>query len=269
MEADNKVYAMLQEQTLLEQEEELLSCILDIGQLLLTSGAEIMRVEDTVTRLCSAYGFTKSDVFTITSSIVITVRTPEGRTMTQTRRIRHQDVNLDRVAKVNALSRQLCAAPMPLQQLEEAVRQLKTSHSYPFWVQEMLYAVVSAAFCLFFGGTWMDALAAFLSGALLRLVIQLTGRLHMNDILHCMLSSFFTGLSVVLLSYMGLAQNPDQVIIGNIMLLIPGLMFTSSIRDMINGDVLSGMLGLCQAILKAAAVAIGFAVVMLLMGGGT
>ena len=103
MEADNKVYAMQQEQTLLEQEEEPLSCILDIGQLLLTSGAEIMRVEDTATRLCSAYGFAKSDVFTITSGIVITVRPPEGRTMTQTRRIRHQDVNLDRVAKGTVL----------------------------------------------------------------------------------------------------------------------------------------------------------------------
>ena len=251
---------------LLEQ-EELLSCILDIGQLLLTSGAEIMRVEDTVTRLCSAYGFIKSDVFTITSSIVITVRTSDGHPLTQTRRIRHQDVNLDRVAKANALSRQLCASPLPLRALQEAVSQLKTSREYPFWVQELLYAVISAAFCLFFGGNWCDALAAFFSGGLLRLVIQLTGRLHMNDILHCMLSGFFTGLSVVLLSYIGLAQHPDKVIIGNIMLLIPGLMFTSSIRDMINGDVLSGMLGLCQAILKAAAVAIGFAVVMMVMGG--
>lgn len=263
---DTEIDAIAQQTGMLEQ-EALLSCILDIGQLLLTSGAEIMRVEDTVTRLCSAYGFIKSDVFTITSSIVITVRTPNGHSMTQTRRIRHQDVNLDRVAKANALSRQLCASPLPLSALQEAVSRLKTSREYPFWVQELLYAVISAAFCLFFGGTWWDALAAFLSGGLLRFVIQLTGRLHMNDILHCMLSSFFTGLSVVLLGYLGLAQHPDQVVIGNIMLLIPGLMFTSSIRDMINGDVLSGMLGLCQAILKAAAVAIGFAVVMLLMGG--
>ena len=265
MEADTEIGAKAQEQ-LLEQ-EELLSCILDIGQLLLTSGAEIMRVEDTVTRLCNAYGFVQSDVFTITSSIVITVRTPNGRSVTQTRRIRHQNVNLDRVAKANALSRQLCASPLPLAELQKAVSMLKTSREYPFWVQELMYAVISAAFCLFFGGTWRDALAAFLSGGLLWFVIQLTGRLHMNDILHCMLSSFFTGLSVVLLGYVGLAQHPDQVVIGNIMLLIPGLMFTSSIRDMINGDVLSGMLGLCQAILKAAAVAIGFAVVMLLMGG--
>lgn len=252
--------------TQVQSEEALLGCILDIGEVLLTSGAEVMRVEDTVTRLCSAYGFTKSDVFTITSSMVITVRTPAGRTMTQTRRIYRQNVNLDRVAKANALSRQLCCAPLPKQALEEAIRQLKTSPAYSFWVQEALYAVVSAAFCLFFGGSWLDAVAAFLSGTLLHLVIRLIDRLHMNDILHCMLASFLTGLSVVALGFCGLAQNPDKVIIGNIMLLIPGLQFTSSIRDMINGDTLSGLLGFCQAILKAAAVAIGFALVMLLVG---
>lgn len=267
MEAGTSCGTTLQDQNLLAQEEALLSCILDIGELLLTSGAEVMRVEDTVTRLCSAYGFIKSDVFTIISSIVITVRTPEGRTLTQTRRIHRQDINLDRVAKVNALSRQLCKTPLPEPQLLEAIRQLKTSRSYSFLVQDVMYAVVSSAFCTFFGGTCLDVAAAFLSGALLRFVIELTNRLHMNDTLHSILASFLTGLSVVALSYIGLAQNPDKVIIGNIMLLIPGLLFTSSIRDMINGDTLSGLLGICQAVLKATAVAIGFAVVMLLVGG--
>jgi len=69
-------------QEYLAQEEALLACILDMGELLLTSGAEVMRVEDTISRLCHVYGFAKYDVFTITSSIVLTVRTPGGRTLT-------------------------------------------------------------------------------------------------------------------------------------------------------------------------------------------
>jgi len=58
-----------------------------------------------------------------------------------------------------------------------------------------------------------------------------------------------------------------MMIIGNIMLLIPGIAFTTALRDIINGDTLSGLLGLCEAILRALAVAIGFAVVLLLTGG--
>ena len=53
------------------QGEALLACILDMGELLLVSGAEVRRVEDTLTRLCAAYGFERADVFTITSSIVL------------------------------------------------------------------------------------------------------------------------------------------------------------------------------------------------------
>ena len=34
-----------------------LSAIMDIGELLLTHGAEVNRVEDTISRLCRAYGF--------------------------------------------------------------------------------------------------------------------------------------------------------------------------------------------------------------------
>jgi uncharacterized membrane protein YjjP (DUF1212 family) len=249
------------------QNADLLCSILDIGEVLLTSGAEIMRVEDTLTRICYAYGFTRSDVFTITSSIVITVHTAQGETLTQTRRVYRQNVNLDRVAKANALSRKLCADPLPLDALQQEIRQLHTSRSYPFIVEEALYAIVSAAFCLFFGGNWSDALAAFLSGALLRLVLQLLGPLKLNDILQSMLASFLTGLCVVGLDCVGLAQQSDKVMIGNIMLLIPGLLFTSSIRDMCNGDTLSGLLGICQSVLKATAVAVGFAAVMLLAGG--
>lgn len=65
----------------------------------------------------------------------------------------------------------------------------------------------------------------------------------------------------------GLGQNPDKIIIGNIMLLIPGIALTTSLRDMINGDTISGLLGLSEAVLKALAIAIGFAAVLMRMGG--
>lgn len=40
-----------------------LSMIMEMGEILLISGAEVSRVEDTITRLCRAYGFARADVF--------------------------------------------------------------------------------------------------------------------------------------------------------------------------------------------------------------
>ena len=91
-----------------------LSMIMEMGEILLISGAEVSRVEDTITRLCRAYGFARADVFTITSSIVVTASAPGGEAYTQTRRIRERGTDLSKVEKINALSRRICAAPLEL-----------------------------------------------------------------------------------------------------------------------------------------------------------
>ena len=76
------------------QPAECLTCALDAGELLLAYGAEVSRVEDTIQRLEHVCGFEQVDVFTITSSIVATVRLPDGEALTQSRRIKARVTNL-------------------------------------------------------------------------------------------------------------------------------------------------------------------------------
>lgn len=254
-------------QKFLAREEALLTCILDMGEMLLTSGAEVRRVEDTVTRLCKVYDFVRVDVFTITSSIVLTVRTPGGRILTQTRRILVRDTDLGRVEKVNALSRKLCAKPLPLKEFQQEVAGIRGSGTYSPGLQRLMYVLISSAFCLFFGGNLLDALAAGISGLVLFQTLQMSKPLHLNGTLQCILASFITGIAIVALYWIGLGAHPDRISMGNIMLLIPGIAFTTALRDIINGDTLAGLLGLCEAVLRALAVAIGFAAMLLLTGG--
>lgn len=254
-------------QKFLAREEALITCILDLGEMLLTSGAEVKRVEDTITRLCNVYSFVRVDVFTITSSIVLTVRTPGGRILTQTRRILARDTDLGRVEKVNALSRQLCAEPMSLGAFQRAVAKIRREGTYPIWIQRIMYIIISGAFSLFFGGTAADGLAAAIAGLVLFQTLQVSKPLRLNGTLQCMMASFITALAVAGLYLLGLGNHPDRISMGNIMLLIPGIGFTAALRDIINGDTLAGIMGLCEAILRAMAVAIGFAAVLTLTGG--
>lgn len=254
-------------QKFLAREEALLTCILDLGEMLLTSGAEVKRVEDTITRLCSVYSFVRVDVFTITSSIVLTVRTPGGRILTQTRRIHVRDTDLGRVEKVNALSRKLCAEPMSLGAFQREVTRIRREGTYPVWVQRVMYIIISAAFCVFFGGTAADAAAAAIAGLVLFQTLLLSKPLRLNGTLQCLMASFITALAVAALYLLGLGDHPDRISMGNIMLLIPGIAFTAALRDIINGDTLAGLMGLCEAVIRAMAVALGFAVVMILTGG--
>ena len=259
---------MNQEETLqVQSPDAVLACILDMGELLLTGGGEVFRVEDTLGRLCAAYGFQKINVFSITSSIVLTVECPDGTIKTQTRRIVNRGTNLHCVAQVNALSRQLCANPVSVAEFQEKLDDIRKEKTYPQFVVALSYALISCVFAVFFGGSWMDGLAAAISGLVVFTAQQIIGRLRMNNLLENLLVSAFTALAVVLLVRLGIGDSPAKITIGNIMLLIPGISFTTSLRDIINGDTISGLTGISEAAIKAIAIAIGFALVLVQMGG--
>lgn len=248
--------------------DEVLACILDTGEILLTNGAEVFRVEDTLSRLCCAYGFTNINVFSITSSIVLTVKCASGRIATQTRRIGSRDTNLRKIEQINALSRQICNAPVCVADFQKRLAEISRLENNPIALQCFGYALVSATFSVFFGGSAWDSLAAALSGLFVFLIMFFLKKTRMNGILQSLLASAFTACVVVLLVRIGIGQAPDKITIGNIMLLIPGISFTTALRDMINGDTISGLVGISDAVIKAIAIAIGFAAVLAQFGGG-
>ncbi len=242
-----------------------LSMIMEMGETLLTSGAEVSRVEDTIMRLCGAYGFTRADVFTITSSIIVTAIAPDGEAYTQTRRTRERGIDLGKVEKINALSRRICAAPLELVALEREIEEIRSAKGTPQSMQLAMYAIISFTFSVFFGGSWADGAAAALSGAILFAAFYACTALKLNDIIVTMLCSTATALAVVLLVKAGIGDQPDKIMIGNIMLVIPGRQLTNSLRDMINGDTISGLLNMSEALMRAVFVAIGFALVVFVM----
>lgn len=241
----------------------ILSYIMDMGELLLAHGAEVSRVEDTICRLCRAYGFVRSDVFTITSSIIVTAIPSGGEAMTQTRRIRERDTNLGKVEKVNALARRICGEPMDAETFAREIGAIRDEKKPPWFLELMMYMMISASLSVFFGGAWIDGLAAAISGMVLYATLYASTVLKLNSIIQTMVCSALTALAVMLLLRLGIGARPDKIMIGNIMLVIPGIQLTTSIRDMINGDIISGLLNMSEALLKAISVAMGFAIVVL------
>lgn len=249
------------------QSTKLVSNILDIGEMLLVSGAEVSRVEDTMIRLGSSYGFKKVDVFTITSTIILTIHLPNDEIITQTRRIKKYNTNFEKVEYLNQLSRDICSKKINISKVEKEIEKINKTKNYPKILHLCSYIAISFAFSVFFGGTFPDAVASGITGSILFVLLELLNKVNMNNIVISLLSSTLTALSAVTLSNIGIGSNIDKIIIGNIMLLIPGIPLTNSLRDLINGDIISGLLGLLESLLKAAAVALGFSLILIPMGG--
>lgn len=245
---------------------DLLQAVLDIGELLLVSGAEVNRVEDTISRICRAYGAEKTDVFCILSAIVVTIRMPDGEILTQTRRIGRRETDLGKVDDLNTLSRDICACPVPVPEVRKRIAVIRNKKKPRTLLLLITYGMISFVFSVFFGGSFSDGLCAFLSGMVLFGLLTFNGHFGLNNILQIMMCSAGCAVSAIFFSRIGIGTHADKIMIGNIMLVIPGVLLTTSIRDMINGDVISGAIGFCEAILTAMAVALGFAIIVKWIG---
>ena len=244
-----------------------LRVLIRMGEALQNSGAEVFRVEDTLNRIAAAYGAEDVNVFVITSSIVVTLTMPELPPQTQTRRLRHSAGNdLLTLEALNALSRRICAAPPSIDAFQTQLDAILAQH--PDARLRLAGSVLAASsFAIFFGGNLWDGL---LAGGVAVLICWMERHLTpfcMNGVEFQFIASFFSGISTMLLCRLGAQFHADKVLIGIIMLLIPGIMLTNSIRDILLGDIISGSLRLVEAILMAAVLALGMMAAIWMMGG--
>lgn len=246
---------------------QLLSLLIRMGEALQNCGAEVYRVEDTLNRIGYAYGAEDVNAFVITSSIVLTIKMPEQEPETQTRRLTRLSGNdLLMLERLNALSRHICAAPPSV---EEFGRQLDETLRQPFSPRQRLVGSILAAssFAIFFGGSLWDGLLAGCIAVLIWLMQEYLEAFCLNEIEFQFIASFLSGAAICLLCRALPLLHTDKVIIGDIMLLIPGIMLTNSVRDILLGDLISGLLRLAEALLLAAALALGIMAALWLIGG--
>ncbi len=247
---------------------KLLQAILDIAEEMLVCGAEVDRVEDSIERMCYAYGCDRVNAFIITSNIQVTFEDPDGNIITQIRRLVRNDTNFDRLDYLNDLSRYICANKPSLPELIERYETVMNRKQFPIWVDYLGAVLVASGFAVFFGGNMLDAIAAGILGVIITTVTRFLSKIEENQMAKLFISSLLAGIAAILCVRIGVGIHVDKIMIGGIMLLIPGIAMTNSVRDMLIGDIVTGMLRFVNSLLMAAAIACGFALPLILMGGG-
>ena len=238
---------------------KLLDLASDLGYELAMCGAETFRVEETVSLVLKAYGI-DAEVFVIPNCMHISIEPELGHPMTRMRRIGYHGNDLDGVEMFSGLSRAICnrrPTPDEAQTWLEKVRTMRRSYSLPLYLAGDFLG--AAGFSVFFGGNLTDAFFSGICGILVGLVLKLMDRLKANQFFSTITASFLMALLAYTLGVTGLVPNTDAVIIGALMILVPGLLFTNAMRDIIYGDTNSGINRIVQVLLIAVAIALGTA----------
>lgn len=235
----------------------LLELSVDLGYRLAMSGAETFRIEESITRILAAYGI-DSEVFAITNCLTVSIETPDGKPMTRMRRIGFHGNDLDTVEKYSNLSRRICAEKPEIVLAKQLLTETDTSlRQYTLPVSLVGHFLGAMGFSIVFGGALVDGFCSGLCGILVGLINHYMSRLKVNQFFSTIAASFIMAFSSYAIGATGLPHNTDTVIIGTLMILVPGLIFTNAMRDIIFGDTNSGINRIVQVLLVAAAIALG------------
>lgn len=249
-----------------DNDEALLRVIMDIGAEILRSGGEVTRVEDSISRMLTAYGWDRINVYTITSIIEVSAVTAEGNTVSQIRRLYDYDTNLERVAMLNQLSRNICSGKPQVEEIEKCMREIMHLPGVNIWIGYIGAILAACGFTIFFGGTYEDIGATAILACFIHFIERKGLYKKNNQLLFYLVCSFITGAVGCICVHIGIGIHLDKILSGCIMLIIPGIAITYSVRDMLLGEIITGFLKFIESLLIAVTIAGGYVLSIFIMG---
>jgi Uncharacterized conserved protein len=245
-----------------QMQKKVLILALRAGELMMKSGAEIYRVEDTITRICKACRIPYVEVFATPTGIFLSLDegSEDSDMHTFIKRIKGSSIDLDKISRINHFSREFTSTDLSIDSGLTILKGIANRKPYHILLRILGAALVSSFFCLIFKGNLSDFISAFIVGGCSYTVSILLDKIETNLFIRgfccCALATF---LALIFLS-LGLGTNFSSVIIGSIMIFLPGVALTNAIRDTLAGDMVSGTSKGIEAIVIAVSLATGVGV---------
>ena len=245
------------------------------GEIMLRSGAETYRVEDTIKHILDTAGTSgagsssesrndrteqdspvRTESLVMLTGIIVTIERPGQEAVTVMRRVHDRGTNMHRIVEVNEISRKYCARELSAEETWEKLKSIK-GRQYTVWMYNIATVLVPAGFAPLFGGGLREIPAAAAVGVLLAVVMTIGKRMRISSFILNMICAGSVAAAAMGLKAWIPILNMDTVIISGIMPLVPGVAITNAIRDTLRGDYISGGARALEAFVTAAAVAIG------------
>nr|WP_255536185.1 threonine/serine exporter family protein [Planococcus beigongshangi] len=237
-----------------------LDCFLLAGKIMMESGAETYRIEDTMIRMAASQKMMDCHCFITPTGIMFS---PSDELATRFVRINNRRTDLEQVALVNAVSRKLVAGELTLQQAYEEMQRIdQNDYMFPLQLQVLAAAMASGCFLILLGGGWADLPFAFLIGGTAFYIVEMILEKTRVKFFAEFIGALAIGASASLVIYAGLGQDLDTIMIGSVMPLVPGLLITNAVRDLMAGHFVSGLSKGAEAFLTAFAIGAGIALVL-------
>lgn len=238
-----------------------------VGKLILECGGETYRAEDIVDKICTHYGLRVS-CFAILTSVLASVRGKENKFYTNIEKVKSRSINLEKISKISNLVRAI--ENYTFLEFSNEIKKIDTEKPYPFHSIILGNCLAAGAFAFFFNGDYKDCIASFMSGAIISFLIYYSNKLQINNFFINLSGGILSSITSYFFLQTGLITDISVSIISTLMLLVPGITFTNAIRDVIAGDLVSGISRGVEAFMVGTALAVGSGITLSIiktMGG--
>lgn len=246
---------------------ELTKTLLKIGQIMIESGAETSRAEDTMKRIAKKAGIRKLDVYTTLTGIVIGINEVDSTGVVQ---IYRRATNMEKVVAINDLSRQFTGGKINFDQLKAGVQNV--DHYVPdfqWWLKAAAAFIISGGLMMLFSpstANWEDFIPAGCIGTIGFLISLFLHRFYQMQFISDFVASMVIGFLAVTALKLHLIISFQGVIIGSVMPLVPGIIIMNGLRDMISGHLLAGFARSIEAVLTFVFIGAGVGLVLRFFG---
>lgn len=240
----------------------LLKFALDAGEIMLSSGGETHRVQDTMHRILSVSHSTGVEALAMSTFLIVSIPSKKSGSLTLTRGVYNRSVNFGKICSVNEISRAFVSRQITLKEAAKRLDKISHTSAYHPFTRILSFGVACGGFTLVLNGAWIDALAAFLFGVLIGILLNRSGKTKLPSFFTCLIGGFIAGAGSVIFQRLVPSAGVNMIIIGSIMPMLPGMTMTNSIRDIMEGHYISGTSKMAEALLIAFAIAggVGFGI---------
>ena len=257
-------------ETEIETKNEM-DAVLQAGRVLMESGAEIYRIEDTMGHMAKSLGIRDFSTYVVNRGVMISGLNRSGLKESRVLATSVPSIHLGKLEEVNRLSREL--AEQPNQPVSSIFQKLKTIEQKTFYrpLEDIIACVIGAgSFSLALGSSWIDGTAAAISGLFVGIGMQIFSHYIHTSFLQIILSSAIAALSANILYYLGIGQHRSVIILGTLMILIPGAYFVNAIREFTQNNYYSGLALMLSGVSTCLSISVGvLALVSFMAGLGT
>ena len=223
------------------QPTEIGPLLLEIGALLMSSGANTNRIRLTIQRIGKSYNF-KTDFLITHRAIILTLKDSEGRvSFNELKQTSAHIPNFKIVSGLSRLSWQIVEENLTIKQVKKEVNRLKKLPHYPRLLVLTVVALACSSFCRLNDGSFAEMLIVFVAAFLGLFIKQELTKKKVNPYFNVFIASFFSAMIAGALGLLLPYQHDNILFITSILYLIPGIQLINSITDILDGNTINGI----------------------------